>query len=81
MTDTIVAEFMGETRRIPLKIGGRYEIKPLNIAKAKNVGRTCVLLAMDDSFMPSEADVKWEDTGRKGKVKNLSDLLFLEEPA
>ena len=79
MSHTIEAHFMGEKRTIILEIGRRYEIKPMNIAKSKNVGRTCTLMALNEDFMPTEAEVKWEDTGRKGKVKDLTDLVLLKD--
>jgi hypothetical protein len=46
----------------------------MNIAKAKNAGRVCTLLELDDDFMPQKGSVKWDDTGRKGSVE-LSDLI------
>lgn len=51
----------------------------MNIAKGKNVGRTCILLALNEDFMPTEAEVKWDDTGRKGEVKDLSGLILLDD--
>lgn len=79
MSHTIEASFMGEKRTIILEIGRRYEIKPMNIAKGENVGRTCTILAFNEDFMPTEAEVKWDDTGRKSKVKNLTDLVLLKD--
>jgi hypothetical protein len=79
MSHVIKAGFMGEERTIILEIGRRYEVRPMNIAKGKNVGRTCTLLALNEDFMPSEAEVKWEDTGRKGKIKDLTDLILLDD--
>jgi hypothetical protein len=79
MSHTIEAHFMGEKRTITLEIGKKYEVKPMNIAKGKDVSRTCTLLALNDDFMPTEAEVKWHDTDRKGKVKDLSDLILLED--
>jgi len=79
MSHTIAANFMGEKRTISLEIGRRYEIKPMNIAKGKNIGRTCTLLALNEDFMPTEAEVIWDDTGRKGKIKDLTDLVCLDD--
>lgn len=74
MTIMIKSGFMGEERTLEPKIGQRYKVVPMNIAKAKNVGRVCTLLALDDDFMPQKGTVKWDDTGRKGSV-SLSDLV------
>ena len=79
MSHVIEAHFMGEKRTITLEIGKRYEVKPMNIEKGKDVGRTCTLLALNEDFMPTEAEVKWDDTGRNGKVKDLSDLILLDD--
>ena len=78
MTDIMVAHFRGQKRTITLEIGRMYKIKPMNPVKKKNVGRVCTILELNDDFMPTEASVKWEDTGRKGKVKDLSDLVMFE---
>ena len=75
MTIMIKSHFMGEERTLVLEIGQRYKVVPMNIAKAKNVGRVCTLLKLDDDFMPQKSAVKWGDTGRKGSVK-LSDLVL-----
>ena len=75
MTITIKSHFMGEERTLTPEIGQRYEVVPMNIAKAKNAGRVCILLELDDDFMPQKGSVKWTDAGRKGSVK-LSDLIL-----
>ncbi|OEU71588.1 MAG: hypothetical protein BA863_05615 [Desulfovibrio sp. S3730MH75] len=75
MTIMIKTHFMGEERTLVPEIGQRYKVVPMNIAKAKNAGRVCTLLELDDDFMPQKGSVKWEDTGRKGSV-NLSDLIL-----
>ena len=79
MSYTIEAHFKGQKRTITLEIGKMYKIQPMNIAKKKNIERVCTILDLNDNFMPTEATVKWEDTGRKGKVKDLSDLVLLKE--
>jgi hypothetical protein len=71
----ITSHFMGEERTLVPEIGQRYKVVPMNIAKAKNAGRVCILLELDDDFMPQKGTVKWADTGRKGSVK-LSDLVL-----
>ena len=65
---------MDEERTLVPEIGQKYKVVPMNIAKAKNAGRVCTLLELDDDFMPQKGSVKWEDTGRKGSVE-LSDLV------
>lgn len=79
MTHKIEADFMGEKRTIILETVKRYEIKPMNIANGKNVGRICTLLALNEEFMPTKAEFKWDDTGRQEKVKELTDLILLAE--
>ena len=74
MTITIESHFMGEKRTLVPVIGQRYKVVPMNITKAKNVGRICTLLELDGDFMPQKGAVKWDDTGRKGSVE-LRDLV------
>ncbi len=70
--------FNGEWRKVVIEIGKEYVVLPLNKAKKKNVGRHCILLELNDSFMPTEATVKWLDTNRKGKQKTLTDLVLVD---
>jgi len=75
MSHTIEAVFKDQKRTINLEVGKKYKIDPMNITKKKNVGRICTLIELDSDFMPSSATVQWQDSGRKGKIDSLSDLV------
>ena len=68
---------MGEERTLVPEIGQRYKVLPINIVKAKNAGRICTLLELDDNLMPQNYSVKCEDTGRKGSMARCQRCLHL----
>jgi len=63
--------FLGE---VELLSGKKYIIQPDNPRKMKHRNRICILIEVDDNFMPTCANVKFEDTNRIGKIDCLSDL-------
>ncbi len=56
-----------------LIIGKKYIIKPDNPRKLKNRDRVCILVELEDDFMPQKAKVQFLDTKRKGNI-DLIDL-------
>lgn len=54
MTIMIKSHFMDEERTLVPEIRQRYKVVPMNIAKAKNAGRVCTFLELDDDFMPQK---------------------------
>ena len=70
------------SRETPICKGARYVCEPLNPLKLKNRGRKGILVEFcqdndDFGLTQSEANIKWDDTKRIGKV-DISELVLLE---
>lgn len=70
------------SRETTVCIGARYVCEPLNPLKLKNRGRTGVLVEFCESsdgvgLSLWEANIKWDDTKRIGKV-DMSELILIE---
>lgn len=67
----------GPERVVHLAIGRAYVIEPINPQAKRFRGRPCILLGVDDPFMPSKATVKFTDTNKGGQPArvNCSDLV------
>ena len=69
------------SRETPIYIGAKYVCEPLNPLKLKNRGRQGTLIEFcqdeDIGLAQWEANIKWDDTKRVGKV-DILDLVLLE---
>ena len=64
---------------VVIQVGRKYRIEPLNPLKLKHRGRTCVILELDDDFMPDRAAVKFLEAPRSRAKVELCDLVPLVE--
>lgn len=62
---------------VEIKIGQKYIVQPNNPRKMKHRDRTGKLVEIEDSLIPSWANLKFDDTNRIGKITDISDLKNL----
>jgi hypothetical protein len=71
----------GRERVVFLVVGRAYVVEPMNPQAKRFRGRPCILLSVDDEFMPSVATVKFTDTTKGGQPAKVqcSDLVDAAE--
>ncbi len=73
----VTSKVKGETvSKAELIHGNRYRVEPLNPQKLKHRGRAGILVGFvnDDLYNPYQAKIKFEDSGRVGRV-DITDLI------